>query len=350
MVKKHVESVPMKTNPLTLSGKSINDNMNFLITDQLLLTSLANQNLLSVVDVKGFNINTEDGLKTGLKSIIDTTPLKAGCCMRNKTDDTERAVSVRVPLQSSTTNEYYKEFGFQINPLIIKSKGCPSNLYKGSPDCDAFYDVYCSNINNVFSEQFGPNYDVNVYQAFAPECSCYAPRTIGEEAYPPGIPSACFKIGCSVDSTDSYPDPTSRNQPCDATICSSIVNVEGVTAGGSVTVSPTIVQQCGSTTTTAKTNTESVAGNINGTSETETKTKTDVENSTNVESEKKVIPPNYNGRTETLNEAEMEQFTEGATKSTVESETPYLGYEYIFIVVICLLLLSSSIYFMMRKK
>ena len=73
---------------ITLSGNSINDSMKNIITDSSTLANLANQNLSTLAGIQGFNINNSAGIKTGLDSILSSTPLKAGCCMRNQYDNT----------------------------------------------------------------------------------------------------------------------------------------------------------------------------------------------------------------------------------------------------------------------
>lgn len=233
-------------NPLVLSGTSLNDSIKNIITDENELMQLANQNTTTLSAVSGFDSNTIEGINIGLNSVLQNVPLKTGCCMRTQNDNTAKSVKVRVNLEPGAIGNL-KKFGFEWKTLNIPAGTCPSNLYKGSPDCDTFYDVYCENVNKVFTEDIGPQVDdsTNQYPIYAPDCACYAPLAIGQESYPPGIPSACYKADCALDAKASYPDPTSRDQPCNATICSSVINTAGLKAGGKVNINPTVVQECG---------------------------------------------------------------------------------------------------------
>lgn len=240
-------------NPLILSGKNIKDPLLNTITNETILSQLANQNLPILSPITNFDQNTISGINIGLNSILQETPLKLGCCMRNQNDNTARVVNVRVELEPNAIGTA-KTNGFDFKTMQIPANTCPKNLYKGSPYCDTYYDIYCSNVNNVFSEQFGIQIgdSTNKYPLYAPECACYAPITSDQKSYPSGIPYACYKSGCAVDGSASYPDPTSRNQPCDATICSSIVNASELQVKGNTTINPTIIQECGSTSVSNK--------------------------------------------------------------------------------------------------
>lgn len=233
-------------NPLIVSGKNLNDSITNIITDENVLMQLANQNYNQLTKISNFDPNTITGINTGLNNVLESIPLKTGCCMRNTGDNTERNVKVRVELQPDTIGDL-TEFGFEWQNMTIPANACPANLYKGSPDCDTFYNVYCENVNTVFSEKFGQQVDdkTNKYPNYAPDCTCYAPLAIGQESYPSGIPAACYKTDCAKDGSASYPDPTSRNQPCDATICSSVINTAGITVSGAANINPTVVQECG---------------------------------------------------------------------------------------------------------
>jgi hypothetical protein len=246
-------------NPLILSGTNLNDSITNIITDENVLMQLANQNTDVLTKVNGFDSNTTEGINIGLNSVLGEVPLKSGCCMRKQNDSSAKNVKVRVELQPGAIGNL-KKFGFEWKTLNIPAGSCPSNLYRGSPDCDTFYDVYCENVNTIFTEQFGKQVDdsTNQYPIYAPDCACYAPLAIGQESYPGGIPSACYKADCALDGKASYPDPTSRNQPCDATICSSVVNAAGLKVGGTANINPTIVQECGSSAVTSSAGGESL--------------------------------------------------------------------------------------------
>jgi hypothetical protein len=246
-------------NPLILSGTSLNDSITNIITDENLLMQLANQNSESLTQISGFDSNTIEGINIGLDSVLKSVPLKSGCCMRSQHDNTAKNVKVRVELKPGAMGNL-KKFGFEWKNLNIPASTCPANLYKGSSDCDTFYDVYCENVNKVFMEDFGRQIDdeTNKYPNYAPDCACYAPLAIGQESTPAGVPSACYKADCAAIGKASYPDPTSRTQPCDTTICSSVINTAGMKVGGAATINPTVVQECGSSAVTKSVGAESL--------------------------------------------------------------------------------------------
>ena len=241
---------------ITVPGKSINDNMKIVITNDDTLANLANQNLNILSKIPGFNVNSSDGILKGIKKVMEHTPLMAGCCMRAKDDNTGKVVMVRTPLQSSTIKPSLKKYGFQWDILNIPAGTCKPTMYKGSPECDTFYDIYCENLSTAFLNKFGPNFGDGEFADYAPECACYAPRTLGQTQYPPGIPSKCYKSGCDI-SGASYPDPVSRAEPCSTTICSSVINTAGLSAGGIANITPTVTQQCGYN---SKTESENASG------------------------------------------------------------------------------------------
>jgi hypothetical protein len=246
-------------NPLILSGTSLNDSITNLITDENLLMQLANQNDESLSKVAGFDSNTIEGINIGINSVLENIPLKGGCCMRKQNDNTAKSVKVRVKLEPGAMGNL-KKYGFEWKSLSIPASTCPANLYNGSPDCDTFYDVYCENVNKVFLEDIGRQLDddSNQYPNYAPDCACYAPLAIGQESTPVGVPAACYKADCAATGKASYPDPTSRTQPCDTTICSSVINTAGMKVGGAATINPTVVQECGSSAVTKSVGAESL--------------------------------------------------------------------------------------------
>lgn len=233
-------------NPLIVSGNNLNDSIKNIVTDENVLMQLANKNNEQLIKIKDFDPNTITGIDIGLNYVLQEMPLKTGCCMRNQNDNTAKTVKVRIPVEAGALGQL-KEFGFEWKNMSIPAGICPANLYKGSPDCDTFYDVYCENVNTVFTEHVGQQVDdsSNKYPNYAPDCACYAPLAIGQESYPGGIPAACYKTGCAIDGSPSYPDPISRNQPCNATICSSVVDVANMQVEGEAIINPTVVQECG---------------------------------------------------------------------------------------------------------
>lgn len=246
-------------NPLVLSGTNLNDSLKNIITDENELMQLANQYNDALIKIPNFDPDTINGIDIGLNSILEKVPLKTGCCMRKQGNDTERTVKVRVAVKPGAMAQF-QNYGFEWKNISIPAGTCPSNLYNGSPDCDTFYGIYCENVNSVFTKNFGRqvNDATNKYPNYAPDCACYAPLAIGQESYPPGIPYACYKTDCAVSGTASYTDPTSRTQPCNATICSSVINTAGMQIGGEANINPTVIQECGAGAVSKSTGAESL--------------------------------------------------------------------------------------------
>ena len=230
-------------NPLVTKGNDLNYSNKNTIEDSATLFDLATYNTSAFTDT-----NTADAIKEELQKIISQTPLKLGCCLRDQKNNSATNVSVKVPLspQVAKQNPQLKKFNFERENLTIPEGTCPANLYAGSDDCNTFYDLYCQNVSNYFQQQGFSN---DKFFSYAPECACYAP-TKGTKNYavPSGVPPKCYKEGCSKDNSNAYLDPISRTGQCNLTVCSSLIDLSGVKAGGNVSVNPVVNNQCGSET------------------------------------------------------------------------------------------------------
>lgn len=229
------------TNPLVIRSRNINQSIPNTITNQTTLNNLASsyQNFIK-------NTNTTQGINDGINTLMENTPLKLACCGRlNSSNESPMQLNVRVPISPvvSSENPRLKKFNFQRQIINIPPNSCPTNLTPDSAECDAFFDVYCQNVINVFNEQNLPTSEFTLY---APECACFAPKTPEQKFYPSGTPSICYKDGCSP-GTISYLDSSSQgpNAKCDMTVCQNIVNTAGLTAGGNANISPTLQNNCG---------------------------------------------------------------------------------------------------------
>jgi hypothetical protein len=238
-------------NPLITKGNDIKYSNKNTIEDNIKLFNLASYNSSSFPDS-----NSKESIQSELQNIISETPMKLGCCMRIKDDNTQKLITVRVPIspQVASENAKLKLFNFERENLTIPADTCPVDLYNGSSKCDTFYDLYCENVSNYFKQEGLPNEDMFKY---APECACYAPieETVNY-AVPIGIPPKCYKEGCNNDNKNAYIDPISRKEQCNLTVCSSLVNLSGVKAGGNISVNPVINNNCGSESTVSNTTTE----------------------------------------------------------------------------------------------
>ena len=227
-------------NPLVVKGRDIDYSMKNTITNYEELYDLANANPNSFAST-----NTASQMALSVNQLISQTPLKMACCLRKKGDTGTQNIKVRVPLSPNVASEntMLKKMDFQNDTMQIPLNQCPVNMYNGSEECDTFYDVYCKNVANYYKQQ---GLDPNDFVNFAPECACYAP-TKGTKNYavPSGIPAKCYKEGCSVDNESAYIDPSSRTGQCNLTVCSSLVNLSGLKAGGNVSVNPVVENNCG---------------------------------------------------------------------------------------------------------
>ena len=350
------------SSPLILPSKSKDASIKTNITDETTLGVLANRNNKTLSAIQGYNINNSDGIKTGLNNVLSQTVLKAGCCRRNKDDNSQFYTSIRVPYDENTNNPTLKKFGFQYEQLNIPENACPTQYYKGSEYCDTFYDIYCENVNNEFKNKIGENKDSKIYRQFAPECACYAPKTPPEQNMPSGVASVCYKEGCEKNNNAVYPDKISRNDKCELTFCSSIVNASEVNAGKNVEFSPKIQQNCGMSNNTVNTpNTISPsASNTTAESNTTKPSSSATSSSSNAQSSSSspsTITPSSSSTTSSSSNAPSSSSSPSTitpTKTTtVDSSSgmsSYIIYTIIAIVIICLLSGSVFAYKMLSKK
>ena len=220
-----------------------NNNPNYsiinTITDPNILTKLSlNKNNIAVFseinnNPNGFEPTNKTQVITAFNKILQETPLKIACCNSQPNNKGPYYPLVRKPANNN--------YGFVLETMNIPANTCPINLYPDSPVCNAFYDVYCENIFNVFNNSKLPQEDLLNY---APECACYIPKTISQSIYPDSTPSTCYKPDCNM-NTSAYLDTISRNNSCNLTVCQNILNAQNITAGGKVSINPTLKNNCG---------------------------------------------------------------------------------------------------------
>jgi hypothetical protein len=301
------------TNPLVIKGRNINQAIPNTIDNNLTL-----QNLASIYKNNLININTPEGIKNGINTLMNDAPIKLACCGRtNNTNNTALPLNTRVPLSPNVAsqNPLLKSFNFQNEIITIPPNSCPANLTPNSTDCNAFFGVYCENVINTFNKQNLPQKE---FINYAPECACYVPKTPEQKYYPAGAPSICYKDGCTQNSI-SYLDTTSQgpNAKCDMTICQNIVNTAGLTAGGNANITPTLQNQCGQYIPP--------------------------------EPEQK-IKPKSSPNTASQSSPNTTSQSSPDTASQSSSDTSSTNIIIITIIIIFLLLCSSSIYFITKKK
>ena len=234
------------SNPLVIKGNDINWNLNNNITDYNALYNMGTKYYPVINNIiPDYNPADTDSTKKAFNTLLQQAPTKVGCCFRNKSDNGRRTVLVRTPLNPSDTDidPILKKFDFNFKSLNIPEGTCPVDYYAGSPDCDAFYDVYCTNVLNEFKKQ---NLSPEDFVKYAPECSCYAPRTSEQQIYPVNTPPACFKTNCdNVFNPTTYIDPISRAHPCDITVCQNIFNATVGNVTGNVNINAKLENSCG---------------------------------------------------------------------------------------------------------
>jgi hypothetical protein len=233
------------TNPFVVRGNDINMNFNNIIDNPVTLSELGTKNYQTINNIiKYYNPNDIEMTQSAFNELLTSSPLKTGCCFRNKDDEKQRNVLVRVPLNpNENVDTQLKKFDFKFKSLTIPENSCPTDYYSGSNECNTFFDVYCSNLVSEFNKL---NLPLDNFTKYAPECACYAPKTDVQKIYPDNTPPACYKTNCdNVINPIAYVDPISRNNPCDLTVCNNIFNANNITAGGNVTIDAKLENACG---------------------------------------------------------------------------------------------------------
>ena len=296
------------------------------------------------------NSNSSDGIKVGIQSILSETPLKLGCCKRtNPTDNTEKVVNVRVPVNPTieSINPNTSKFNFQYSQVLLGENSCPTDLYWGSTKCDNFYGLNCENIINYMKSQ-GLDVEKELL-SYAPECACYAPQTKSQAGYPSTTPSVCYKNGCDLASNPSvYIDPGSRNgnevKTCSLSICNSINDFSGMTIGGSATISPQTQNQCGgiaSSDTNSNTNTQS-SSSSNTSNDTQSKTSSNTPSNTSSNTPSNTSNSNQNKDSTNAPSSTNNQTGISSSSDTGKNSNGKNSYVIILVVVVLLLLSCSS--------
>jgi hypothetical protein len=229
-------------NKLAIVNPSINSSITNTIEDHNRLTELASQYSGSFT-----NINTDDDIKSSINQVLENTPLKLACCKRIPSDNTQKSAKIFTSLSPdiNSKNKTLSELNWQNSQFTVPANTCPTNLYKGSADCNVFHASYCANMYDYLQSKGLKDKDKLLQ---IPECACYFPNTKEQEFYPAGTPSVCYKEGCN--SGEAYIDPSSMQpdgsvKQCDMTVCQNIVNTAGLTAGGSANINPTLKNNCG---------------------------------------------------------------------------------------------------------
>jgi len=302
------------------------------------------------------NSNSAQSISDGIKNILSETPIKLSCCKRtNPTNNSSININVRVPVNPTikSINPNTEKFNFQYSQIEIPENSCSANLYSGSPDCNNFYGLNCDNIINYMREQ---NIDIqSELLNYAPECACYAPQTREQSGYPPSTPSVCYKNGCDITSNPNvYLDPNSRDgnsqKTCSLTICNSINDFSGLSAGGSINISPQTKNQCGIDSGTSST---SDTSDISGTSDTSSTSDTSGTSSTPSTTEPETISSNNNtsnNNSSNNNSSNNNTSNNNSSNNNSSSSLGIIIYTIIGIFLILFLTSSGLVIFAESKK
>ena len=327
------------TNPLVITGNNIYEGVKSSFSkNPSALTTVYNtyKNNFPVGTT-----NTPTSLTEGLNTVLNEHALKWGCCMANKGTTTALSVNERVPLNPNVTpSAEDKKFNFQYQNLAIPAESCPSTYYNGSPNCNSFFQLNCSNIMN-YMEQEKISVESQLLN-YAPECACYAPNTTtAQKQYASqNVPSICYKLDCTTGYPSTYIDPSSRAdngsgpaQACSATYCNNIVQINDVQAnsGKNTTISPQLQNECGSYLKTGGSGTNTTGGTTNTTG-----------GSTNTTGGSTNTTGGSTNTTGTTNTANSSDASSSSTSIII----------IVIIVIIILILLSCSayLYFNSKKK
>lgn len=402
--------------------------------DSLALTSIKNNltstenlaDLKSSILLSRYSALSDAQAKEILDKVMTNTTIKRACCLNS--GNGPYPVRVRIPIPYPETSDEYKnlpdfnkKFGF-IDKIIYVPASLCQNLdspdgkvtYK-KPDrldsvynrqCDDFYKLYCDNMLNFFIDENKQVYpatspDPDVFaKDYKPECACYNLNT----DFPKGVPisAKCLMYtGCSEERNDNglvYLDPDSRKK-CEGNynICSQVIELGGLSAGGNINISPALRNQCstvwsnatggattsgsptsGTTTsgTTYSTSGTTTSGTITNNTTGTTTSGTTYNNTTDVNATGNTTSgTNYNNTSGTTITGTAGNNVSGTTTSgTVVTGTPTSSSEetvvktsdnfftskvggselpvwgLLLIIIIVLLLLCSSSYFLFGKK
>lgn len=185
-----------------------------------------------------------------LNKLLNKTQIKRACC--NNTSK----VNVRIPLppnevlatgSSSALLQKYQYYDKQIDVPISTPGFCTIDgvtYTQNSPDCDDFYNVYCMNVVNEFTNGNGGVFNDADFVNYKPECACYQPEPSWLAQALSGTPTPkCFYPGCSIGQ--AYLDPISRNENCDLTICNQAVNIGSADVSQNSSLILNIKAECG---------------------------------------------------------------------------------------------------------
>lgn len=259
------------------------DDTNFKYSDYkdlhpLVFSSIHNiitdNDFLSAVDEKikynGFSGGSYDEKMTAIDDILTNSTIKKGCCMYEKgtgtkSDMIQTTVKIPVPETINSSLDDYgmntgdsgwlaDNYSFYNKTIYFSESLCPKQYLNESQEgtdlCDDFFYMYCANQKQDLDNKYDKD-NTRVRQSefvnFSPECACFGDMSAYEAE---GIYSApvCLLEGCSVDNK-IYLDPVSRqaNGTCDASFCTSTINLSDAEVGQNMDINYANTQNCSNT-------------------------------------------------------------------------------------------------------
>jgi len=226
---------------------------------------------------------TDKQVADKLDQILSSTTIKRACCLGNNLigDNTKPLkVNVRIPIPTGMTDlpAINKKFGYYDRVVYVPRSMCGQYVKSDKRDvnynnqCDDFYQLYCANMLDLFQSEkkaMGNNSSVDPVEflQYKPECACYNVYKQFQNNGVPLSPRCLMYPSCSDANNDTnsvYMDPLSRQQcpqNLNLTVCSQIVDLTGVGAGGNIGVSPELSNQCSSSGSNTGSNTGSGGSN-----------------------------------------------------------------------------------------
>lgn len=256
---------------MSTSNIDFSTNIDFVnkynINNPLILSEIKNQlsgdQLLNISNLLPGN----DNPNSKLDNLLKYTNIKRACCLNKQGTDVTNpntGILVKIPIPqnfsglTSTTGKLYNYVEMKIE---IPSEFC-DQIFKLTNDldfknsknnvCDVFMKTYCDNIKQEFKNLNNGIFDYAQWPQYKQECSCYADSPYDNSKLQSTgnvvIAPKCIFPGCTIGSNNVYIDPVSRDpqNQCNLTVCNSLFDVSGVSAGNNANLNSSIIQKCGS--------------------------------------------------------------------------------------------------------
>ncbi len=248
------------------------------VVDALVYAAIANNvttdadGINSIIQYTSGILPSQTGSTIGptLNNVLTQTEIKRACCLGKGTIDVRIPLPKEIQLGTVVTSDVLKKkFNYWDKTVAIPKGLCPTgynrvdNPTDGTTmnNCDVFFKTYCTNNLAGYTkmvESMGGKFSVDEYIAYKPECACFVPaKAYGLDNAGFNVVPKCWYSGCDVGGFTQnkvWLDSVSRGtQNCEVTYCKNILEINNLTAGGSITITPKITNVCGSAVTQAPT-------------------------------------------------------------------------------------------------